>query len=137
MKQLLSLAIIFFLPTILFSQTVVSININGGINPASAEYIHQSVERAENEKAQCLLIHLNTPGGLLNSTRDIVSDFFKSTVPIVVYVSPSGAHAGSAGVFITLAANIAVMAPGTNIGAAHPVTMQGTVRFHNEYKRYK
>ncbi len=127
MKQLLSLAIIFFLPTILFSQTVVSININGGINPASAEYIHQSVEKAEKEKAECLLIHLNTPGGLLNSTRDIVSDFFKSTVPIVVYVSPSGAHAGSAGVFLTLAANIAVMAPGTNIGAAHPVTMQGTV----------
>jgi membrane-bound serine protease (ClpP class) len=127
MKHLLSLAIIFFLPTILFSQTVVSININGGINPASAEYIHQSIERAEKEKAQCLLIHLNTPGGLLNSTRDIVTDFFKSTVPIIVYVSPSGAHAGSAGVFITLAANIAVMAPGTNIGAAHPVTMQGTV----------
>lgn len=127
MKHLLSLAIIIFLPIILFSQTVVSININGGINPASAEYIHQSVEKAEKEKAECLLIHLNTPGGLLNSTRDIVSDFFKSTVPIVVYVSPSGAHAGSAGVFITLAANIAVMAPGTNIGAAHPVTMQGTV----------
>jgi len=127
MKHLLSLAIICFLPTILFSQTVVSININGGINPASAEYIHQSVEKAEKEKAECLLIHLNTPGGLLNSTRDIVTDFFKSTVPIIVYVSPSGAHAGSAGVFITLAANIAVMAPGTNIGAAHPVTMQGTV----------
>ena len=127
MKHLLSLALYFFLPTILFSQTVVSININGGINPASAEYIHQSVEKAEKEKAECLLIHLNTPGGLLNSTRDIVSDFFKSTVPIVVYVSPSGAHAGSAGVFLTLAANIAVMAPGTNIGAAHPVTMQGTV----------
>ena len=126
MKHLLSLALYFFLPTILFSQTVVSININGGINPASAEYIHQSVEKAEKEKAECLLIHLNTPGGLLNSTRDIVSDFFKSTVPIVVYVSPSGAHAGSAGVFLTLAANIAVMAPGTNIGAAHPVTMQGT-----------
>jgi membrane-bound serine protease (ClpP class) len=127
MKHLLLLAIICFLPTILFSQTVVSININGGINPASAEYIHQSVEKAEKEKAECLLIHLNTPGGLLNSTRDIVTDFFKSTVPIIVYVSPSGAHAGSAGVFITLAANIAVMAPGTNIGAAHPVTMQGTV----------
>jgi len=127
MKHLLLLAIICFLPTILFSQTVVSININGGINPASAEYIHQSVEKVEKEKAECLLIHLNTPGGLLNSTRDIVTDFFKSTVPIIVYVSPSGAHAGSAGVFITLAANIAVMAPGTNIGAAHPVTMQGTV----------
>ncbi|HEY5408629.1 MAG TPA: nodulation protein NfeD [Ginsengibacter sp.] len=126
MKHLLSLALYFFLPAILFSQTVVSININGGINPASAEYIHQSIEKAEKEKAECLLIHLNTPGGLLNSTRDIVSDFFKSTVPIVVYVSPSGAHAGSAGVFITMAANIAAMAPGTNIGAAHPVTMQGT-----------
>lgn len=126
MKHLLSLAIIFFLPTMLFSQTVVSININGGINPASAEYIHQSIKKAESQKAECLLIHLNTPGGLLNSTRDIVSDFFKSTVPIVVYVSPSGAHAGSAGVFITMAANVAAMAPGTNIGAAHPVSMQGT-----------
>jgi len=126
MKHLLSLALYFFLPTILFSQTVVSININGGINPASAEYIHQSIIKAENQKAECLLIHLNTPGGLLNSTRDIISDFFKSTVPIVVYVSPSGAHAGSAGVFITMAANVAAMAPGTNIGAAHPVSMQGT-----------
>ena len=126
MKQLLSLTLYLFLPTILFSQTVVSININGGINPASAEYIHQSIIKAENQKAECLLIHLNTPGGLLNSTRDIVSDFFKSTVPIVVYVSPAGAHAGSAGVFITMAANVAAMAPGTNIGAAHPVSMQGT-----------
>lgn len=127
MKHLLSLAAYLFLPAILFSQTVVSININGTINPASAEYIHQSIVKAETQKAECLLIHLNTPGGLLNSTRDIVSDFFKSTVPIVVYVSPSGAHAGSAGVFITMAANVAAMAPGTNIGAAHPVTMQGTM----------
>src|SRR5664279_5540754 len=127
MKHLLSLAMIFFLPTILFSQTVVSININGGINPASAEYIHQSIERAEKEKAECLLIHLNTPGGLLNSTRDIVTDFFKSTVPIIVYVSPSGAHAGSAGVFITLAANIAAMSEASNIGAAHPVNLQGSM----------
>ncbi len=108
-----------------FSQKVVSIDLNTSINPASAEYIHQSIKKAELENAECLLIHLNTPGGLLNSTRDIVSDFFTSTVPIVVYVSPLGAHAGSAGVFITLAANIAVMAPGTNIGAAHPVVLQG------------
>jgi membrane-bound serine protease (ClpP class) len=126
MKQILSLSIILIFPIFVFSQSVVSININGTINPASAEYIHQSIKKAEDQKAECLLIHLNTPGGLLNSTRDIVSDFFKSTVPIVVYVYPSGAHAGSAGVFITLAANVAAMAPGTNIGAAHPVTMQGT-----------
>jgi len=126
MKKLISLVLYFFLPAFLFAQTVVSININGSINPASAEYIHKSIEKAESQKAECLLIHLNTPGGLLASTRDIVSDMFNSTVPIIVYVYPAGGHAGSAGVFITLAANIAAMAPGTNIGAAHPVSMQGT-----------
>ncbi|MEO6820080.1 MAG: nodulation protein NfeD, partial [Ginsengibacter sp.] len=96
-----------------------------GINPATAEFIQQSIENAQKENAQCLIINLNTPGGLLSSTRDIVSAMMKSEVPIVVYVSPSGAHAGSAGVFITMAANIAAMAPGTNIGAAHPVSMTG------------
>jgi len=126
MKQLISLALYFFLPAFLFAQTVVSININGSINPASAEYIHKSIEKAESQKAECLIMHLNTPGGLLASTRDIVRDMFNSTVPIIVYVYPAGGHAGSAGVFITLAANIAAMAPGTNIGAAHPVSMQGT-----------
>jgi membrane-bound serine protease (ClpP class) len=126
MKQLIFFAWLICLPGFLFAQTVVSININGSINPASAEYIHNSIQKAEVQNAECLLIHLNTPGGLLNSTRDIVSDFLKSTVPIVVYVSPSGTHAGSAGVFITLAANVAAMAPGTNIGAAHPVYLQGS-----------
>jgi membrane-bound serine protease (ClpP class) len=126
MKHIISLVTYFLFPAFLFSQSVVSIDINGSINPASAEYIHKSIEKAESQQAECLLIHLNTPGGLLNSTRDIVSDFFNSTVPIIVYVYPSGAHAGSAGVFITLASNIAVMAPGTNIGAAHPVTIQGS-----------
>ena len=126
MRHLISLFIYIYLPAFLFAQTVVSININGSINPASAEYIHHSIEKAASEKAECLLIHLNTPGGLLTSTRDIVSYILKSTVPIIVYVYPAGAHAGSAGVFITLAANVASMAPGTNIGAAHPVSMQGT-----------
>ena len=68
---------------------------------------------------------MNTPGGLLKSTRIIVSSFLESKIPIVVYVAPGGAHAGSAGVFITMAAHIAAMAPGTNIGAAHPVDMEG------------
>jgi membrane-bound serine protease (ClpP class) len=124
MKRLIFLAIFFF-PLFLFAQKVVSIKVNGSINPASAEYISKAIQKAEAENAECLLIHLNTPGGLLNSTRDIVSDFFKSKIPIVVYVYPSGAHAGSAGVFITLAANVAAMAPGSNIGAAHPVSLQG------------
>lgn len=115
----------FFFSSSLFAQTVVSMKIDGTINPVTADFIHNGIEKAKNEKAECLIIHLNTPGGLLKSTRIIVSDMLESTVPVIVYVSPAGAHAGSAGVFITLAANIAAMAPGTNIGAAHPVTMQG------------
>ncbi len=126
MRGLVPLVLFLILPAFLVAQKVISINVNGGINPASAEYIHKAITRAEAEKAECLLLHLNTPGGLLTSTRSIVSDMLKSTVPVIVYISPSGAHAGSAGVFITLAANIAVMAPGTNIGAAHPVSLQGT-----------
>ncbi|MEP6615957.1 MAG: nodulation protein NfeD [Ginsengibacter sp.] len=126
MKRTLIFTGLFVLPAILFAQTILSIKINGGINPASAEYIHKTIAKAASEKVECVLIHLNTPGGLLNSTREIVSDFLKSPIPIIVYISPAGAHAGSAGVFITLAANIAVMAPGTNIGAAHPVTLQAT-----------
>lgn len=97
------------------------IKIDGAINPVVADFLHDVIEQANKEKAECLIIELNTPGGLLKSTRMIVSDFLTSKVPIVIFVSPSGAQAASAGVFITLAANIAVMSLGTNIGAAHPV----------------
>jgi membrane-bound serine protease (ClpP class) len=117
----------FLLPSILFAQTVISMKVDGTINPVTADFIHDGIEKAKNKKAECLIIHLNTPGGLLKSTRIIVSDILESPVPVIVYVSPSGAHAGSAGVFITLAAHIAAMAPGTNIGAAHPVSMQGSM----------
>lgn len=117
--------LLFILPVTATCQIVVSIKINGGINPSSAEFIQKSIKQAEKENAECLLIHLNTPGGLVNSTRGIVTDILQSQVPIVVYISPTGAHGGSAGVFITMAANIAAMAPETNIGAAHPVSMQG------------
>ena len=104
------------------AQKVVAITIDGTINPASAGFIERSIQKAGREHAQCLLIHLNTPGGLLRSTRVIVGAILDAPLPVVVYVSPGGAHAGSAGVFITLAAHIAAMAPGTNIGAAHPVS---------------
>jgi membrane-bound serine protease (ClpP class) len=120
----------FFLFLIPFSpaaQKVISIKIDGSINPVSAGFIHNAIAKAEKEKAVCVLIELNTPGGLVKSTRVIVSDLLQSTVPVIVYVSPAGAHAGSAGVFITMAAHIAVMAPGTNIGAAHPVALQATM----------
>jgi membrane-bound serine protease (ClpP class) len=119
------LYIVIAVPLLVSGQTVVSIKIDGAINPVVAEYIHHGIEKAERENAACLLIHLNTPGGLLKSTRIIVGDILESRIPVVVFVSPAGAHAGSAGVFITLAADIAAMAPGTNIGAAHPVTIEG------------
>ena len=116
---------LFLLPASVVSQTVVSMKIDGSINPVSADFIRNGIEKARSENAECLIIQLNTPGGLLKSTRVIVSDMLQSPVPVIVYVSPGGAHAGSAGVFITLAAHVAAMAPGTNIGAAHPVIMQG------------
>lgn len=125
MKHILSYCIFLFLfPPVINAQTVISLKIDGSINPASADFIHKAIEKTTREKAECIIIHLNTPGGLLKSTRAIVSDILESSVPVVVYVSPGGAQAGSAGVFITLAAHIAAMAPGTNIGAAHPVTLQ-------------
>jgi membrane-bound serine protease (ClpP class) len=99
--------------------------VSGAINPAVAEFVRESIERADRDGMAALVIELDTPGGLLPSTRVIVKDILAAPVPVIVYVSPSGAGAGSAGVFITLAAHVAAMAPGTNIGAAHPVGGQG------------
>jgi membrane-bound serine protease (ClpP class) len=128
MKHILKYCLFFcFFPTVLFAQKVISIKIDGTINPVVAQFIHDAIEKTAKDKAACLLIHLNTPGGLLKSTRVIVSDMLNSPVPVIVYVSPGGAHAGSAGVFITMAAHVAAMAPGTNIGAAHPVALQAVM----------
>ncbi|MDB5192270.1 MAG: nodulation protein NfeD [Segetibacter sp.] len=127
MKRLYLYLIILLLPFFVQAQKVVSIKVDGSINPASAAFIKSAIDKATGEKAECLIIHLNTPGGLLKSTRVIVSNILESHIPVVVYVSPGGAHAGSAGVFITMAAHIAAMAPSTNIGAAHPVSSQGAM----------
>ena len=101
------------------------ITIDGSINPAVDDFIRESIGRAKAGGARALIIQLDTPGGLLSSTRTIVKELLGTPVPVMVYVAPSGAGAGSAGVFITMAANIAAMAPGTNIGAAHPVAGGG------------
>ncbi len=104
------------------------LQLNGMINPITAQYVLQGIEEAERANAECLILQLDTPGGLDTSMRDIVKKMLNSTIPIIVYVYPSGGRAASAGVFITLASNIAAMAPGTNIGAAHPVALgEGTV----------
>ena len=93
------------------------------ISPVTQQYILDAIDRSESDAAVCLVILLDTPGGLLQSTRTIVKRIMNAKVPIAVYVAPSGSRAGSAGVFITLAAHVAAMAPSTNIGAAHPVVV--------------
>ena len=107
------------------AEKVSFIKIDGAIGPATASYISRSIEEARTQNAQCLVIQLNTPGGLLDSTQTIVQSFLGSPLPVVVYVAPTGATATSAGCFITIAASVAAMAPATTIGAAHPVTLGG------------
>src|SRR3989440_11136061 len=107
------------------SDKVCLIKIDGAIGPATASYISRSIDEARAQNAQCLIIQLNTPGGLLDSTQTIVQSFLGSPVPVVVYVAPTGATATSAGCFITIAASVAAMAPATAIGAAHPAAIGG------------
>ena len=99
------------------------IEVKGAIGPATASYIARAIQVSGERKDACLVIQLDTPGGLLESTKEIARSFYDSKVPTVVYVSPTHACAGSAGVFITMAADVAVMAPHTRIGAAHPVEL--------------
>jgi membrane-bound serine protease (ClpP class) len=115
--------------------SVLVISVKGPIVPVVAGYIDKGISRAEDENAAVCVIELDTPGGLLNSTEDIVQKIMNAHVPIVVYVSPKGAWAASAGTFITLAANIAVMTPGTTIGAAHPVSGTGEEIPEDEKKK--
>jgi len=102
-------------------KNVMDITVDGVINPGSAEFIQKSIHKANDKKYEALVIELDTPGGLDASMRSIVKEMIGSEVPVIVFVSPSGSRAASAGAFITLAAHIAAMSPGTNIGAAHPV----------------
>lgn len=105
--------------------TVVHIRLDSIIHPVAATFVRESLAQAEEMNADAFVIELSTPGGLLTSTREIFTDMLGSEVPVVVYVSPSGAQAASAGFFILMAADIAAMAPGTNTGAAHPVSGGG------------
>lgn len=104
---------------------IVHLPLTGSINPVSRDLVLRAISQAEESQASLLVIELNTPGGLGESMRDIVMAELASAVPIVVFVGPAGARAASAGVLITLAADVAAMAPGTNIGAAHPVDLMG------------
>lgn len=117
------------------SRTVALVEIKEAITPVTVKYIKRALIEAEKNKYDMVIFSLDTPGGLVDSTRDIVQDIMKADekgIDVVVYVSPAGARAGSAGVFITLSARYAVMAPGCNIGAAHPVTMGGSADGDNK-----
>jgi membrane-bound serine protease (ClpP class) len=104
-------------------EPVFLIEVDGIINPVTAKFIMDSIDQAAQQGGQCLIIELDTPGGLMESMRIIVKKMLSSSIPIIVYVAPRGARAASAGVFITMSAHIAVMAPSTHIGAAHPVSL--------------
>jgi len=105
--------------------TVVKVRVDDTIQPISDEYIGRAIEQARQTNADAVLIELRTPGGLVDSTRSIIEKMLASPVPVIVYVAPSGARAASAGFFILEASDVAAMAPGTNTGAAHPVSFGG------------
>ncbi len=130
-KRVFIYLVLFFLSwiSLLFAQQrhVSLVRIDGPIGPVSARVILQAIESSVEDSSEALVIELNTPGGLDESMRLVTKDILNSQVPVIVYVSPSGSRSASAGVFITLSAHIAAMAPGTNIGAAHPVSMGGEI----------
>src|SRR5271163_52192 len=119
------------------SAEVLKIVVNDTIQPITEEYIARAIDEAARRKDQAILIEINTPGGLVESTRHIIEKITNSQVPVILYVAPSGSRAGSAGIFILEAADVAAMAPGTNAGAAHPVLLFGPtqVKPDDEMKR--
>lgn len=129
MRKLLAIKLFLFLfvfsLTQAYAQKIYLIKIDSAITPVTANFINYAVHYVEEKKGKALIIQLDTPGGLVDSTREIVKKFLQSPIPIIVYVSPQGARAASAGVFIVLASHLAAMAPSTHIGAAHPVELTG------------
>lgn len=123
--RLLLTALALLLTTNLARAEVLKIVVNDTIQPITAEYIGRALEEAKLHGDQALLIEISTPGGLVDSTRDIINKILESPVPVILYVTPSGSRAASAGFFILESADVAAMAPGTNTGAAHPVMMGG------------
>ena len=107
------------------AKLALTVEIDGAIGPATAKYLKEALAMAAERRAEIVILRLNTPGGLVTSTREIIADILASPVPVVGYVAPSGGHAASAGTYILYATHVAAMAPGTNIGAATPVEFGG------------
>ena len=124
LKLVVTIAAVFFL-SLSASAEILKVVVNDTIQPISEEYIARAIDEAQRRNDQALLIEINTPGGLVDSTREIIQHITSSSVPVIIYVTPSGSRAASAGFFILESADIAAMAPGTNTGAAHPVILGG------------
>ena len=124
-SSFLTLVFLWFASPVFAANQIVVVKISGAINPAVAEFVSQEIHQANKEKQALIVLNMDTPGGLDTSMRQIIKKIQSSHVPVASYVSPSGSRAASAGTFITIASHIAAMAPGTNIGAAHPVNMMG------------
>ncbi|MDD3807709.1 MAG: nodulation protein NfeD [Candidatus Marinimicrobia bacterium] len=125
MRKVAAFFVCFLIPLFLLGEKIYTVRLDGVINPASSRYIENSLKHAVEDSAICFILEMDTPGGLMTAMKDIVKLELNATIPFIVYIAPSGAQAASAGVFITLAAHYAAMAPGTNIGAAHPVSIGG------------
>ncbi len=127
--KLLKITLIFllisYIKLLAAENKIYLVKIDAPITPVIANFLSYSIDLANQKNAKALIIELDTPGGLVESTRKIVKDMLQSKVPIIVYVSPSGARAASAGTFILLASHLAAMAPGTHVGAAHPIELTG------------
>lgn len=123
-RVVLGVAAVILLNSVSFAE-VLKIVVNDTIQPITEEYISRAIDEAERRNDQAVLMEINTPGGLVDSTRKIIEKITTSSVPVIIYVTPSGSRAASAGFFILESADVAAMAPGTNTGAAHPVTLGG------------
>src|SRR5215831_5871926 len=119
-RMIVASAILMFL-----ARAIAVIELDGAITPVTSRLLTAAIDRAQAERDQALVVKLNTPGGLERSMRSMAQSILNAEIPVIVYVAPTGARAASAGVFITMAAHVAAMAPATNIGAAHPVAVGG------------
>ena len=126
MKRLLFLLFMTFLPLFASTSTIMKLEIKGAIGPASSSYLKEGMTAAVDQNAQMMLIELDTPGGLSTSMREMIQEITNSTIPVIIYVSPKGARAASAGTYLLYASHVAAMAPGTNLGAATPVSLMPT-----------